>query len=272
MKLSVIKFNQRDPKWAGEKLGTSSVTLGGYGCAVTVLAMVECYYGFDTDPSRLNKLLIEKNCYLDRNLMKWWDIYKVNEFVKTTEWIDCPLTPAPIKKVDDELNSGRPVIAWVDINPMEAGDQQHFVVIIGKTEDSHYIINDPWTGEEYFLDAIYGQPVEAIHGLRIISGPVPQPEPPKPNIDALNQQIDTLKQQQDDIRTALKLPAQSDISDITRRIVELLGKESEYVEHLKQDETNIEKPDHKHEGYVFDGKWDIGNWLIEFWKKVKKDG
>lgn len=266
MKLNVIKFGQRDPKWASEKLGTSSVTIGNYGCALCALAMVEKYYGMDTDPLRLNTLLIEKGVYANRNLMSWYLIDKVNEFVKLKEWIDCPTTPAPLGKIDAELNEGRPCIAWVDLNPMQQG-ADHFVVIVGKTEDNHYIINDPWTGEEYFFDAKYGDPAKGIFGLRFINGPVPQPEAPKPTVQGLQQQVDTLKQQIDDIRTAIGISPTSDLSDLTKRIVELVAKENEYNNHLKQDELNIQKPDQSHEGYVFSGKWELKNWLIEFWKR-----
>jgi hypothetical protein len=266
MKLAIQKVSQRGYQ---EKLGTSSVTIDQFGCALACLTALENYYNFEIDILALNNLLVEKGVYMERNLMNWWNIYKVNEFVKCTEWINCPTTPAPMDKVDGELNAGRPVIAHVDLNPNQAG-ADHFVVIFGKTEDNHYLAYDPWFKDEdaIFFDARYGEPSKGIFGLRLISGPVPQPPETPPDVEGLKQQVDTLKQNIDDVRTALKLPPQSDMSDLTKRVVELLGKESEYIDHLKEEATNLEKPDHEHPGYKFDGKWEVGSWLIEFWKKV----
>lgn len=204
MKLIVKKFSQRDPKWANEKLGTSGVTIGDYGCALTCLAMLECYYGFDTDPLQLNQLFIEKGVYANRNLISWYVIDKANEYVKLTEWIHCETTPAPLKRIDEELNAGRPVICDVDTNPMEPGEQMHFVVVIGKTEDGHYIINDPWTGEEYFFDAKYGDPAKGIFGMRLISGPVPKPPETQPSVSDLQGQVTQWEGLYDDVKEHLR--------------------------------------------------------------------
>lgn len=265
MKLAITKVSQRG---YSEPLGTSSVSIDQYGCALACLTMVENYYGFKVDILTLNKLLIEKSVYMNRNLMGWWSIEKVNEFVKCKDWINCPTTPAPMDKVDLELNEGRPVIAHVDLNPNQPG-ADHFILLIGKTEDGHYLAYDPWFKDEdaIFFDARYGDPVKGIFGLRLITGPVPQPEPPKPSVQGLQTQVETLKQQIDDIMTAAGVPLTSDVSDLTKRIVELVAKENEYREHLKQDTLNLEKPDRLHEGYVFNGKWEVKNWLIEFWKR-----
>jgi hypothetical protein len=266
MKLAIQKVSQRGYQ---EKLGTSSVTIDQFGCYLACVTMCENYYGFKVDILTLNNLLKEKGVYYDRNLIDLFKIDKVNEFVKGKDRIDCFLTPAPLDKIDLELNEGRPVIVQVDTNP-NTPRPDHFILIIGKTDDGHYLAYDPWFKDEdaIFFDARYGEPAKGIFGLRLITGPVPQLEVPKPDIEGLNQQVDTLKQNIDDVRTALKLPPQSDMSDLTKRVVELLGKESEYIDHLKEEATNLEKPDHEHPGYKFDGKWEVGSWLIEFWKKA----
>ena len=266
MKLTgIVKVSQRGYQ---EKLGTSSVTIDQYGCYLACLTMCENYYGFKVDILTLNNLLIEKGVYVNRNLIDLFKIDKVNEFVKGKEYINCLTTPAPLNKIDIELNEGRPVICQVDLNPNQAGPD-HFILIMGKTEDEHYLAYDPWYKDEdaIFFDARYGEPAKGIFGLRLITGPIPQPEPPKPDIEGLKQQVDTLKQQLDDIRTTLKVSPQGDVSDLTKRIVELLGVENDYKFHLEQDKVNLEKPDKAHEGYKFDGKWEIRNLLIEFWRK-----
>lgn len=269
MKLNVIKISQRGYQ---DKLGTSALTIDQAGCNLACHAMLQNYYGNKIDIVSLNSLFIEKDVYVDRNLIDIFKIQNVNEFIKGKEFINCLTTPAPLKKIDNELTEGRPVIAQVDLNPNQPGPD-HFILIFGKTEDGHYICHDPWYKDEdaIFFDARYGDPAKGIFGLRLVSGPVPQPELPKPSIDALTVQVETLKQQIDDVRTALKLPVMADISDITKRIIELLGKEEEYIKHIEQDLTNVEKPDKEHEGFTFAGKWNVNSvffkGLIEFWKK-----
>lgn len=266
MKLAIQKISQRG---FSEKLGTSSVTIDQYGCALASLCMVENYFGFKTDILTLNNLCIEKGVYANRNLMQWWSVQKVNEFVSLKEWIDCVTTPAPINKIEEALNAGLPCILHVDLNPNQPGPD-HFIVCFGMTEDKHLLCYDPWypnTEDAIFFDARYLDPVKYIFRIMIFNGPVPKPEEPKPDVAGLNQQIDTLKQQLDDIRTALKVSPQGDVSDCTKSIVELISIKKQYNDHLKQDEANLEKPDHKHEGYKFDGKWEIRKWLIEFWER-----
>jgi len=242
MKLIVKKFSQRDSKWSAEKLGTSGVTIGSYGCALTCMAMLECYYGFDTDPLQLNQLFIDKGVYANRNLIGWYNIQNVNEYVKLTDWIHCEATPAPLKKIDEELNVGRPVICDVDTNPMEPGEQMHFVVITGKTDDGHYIINDPWTGEEYFFDAKYGEPAKGIFGMRLISGPVPKPPVTQPNVSELQGQVEQWKTYADDVKEHLRpagvMPG-DELPIVIGAIDKLVDIKNKYEELLKEKEDVI---------------------------------
>jgi hypothetical protein len=235
--------------------------------------MVENYYGLKTDILALNQLFMEKKVYMDRNLIGWWNLYKANEFVKCTEWITCymPTDKVPLDKIDIELNAGRPVIAEVDINPNQPGEQQHFILIIGKTEDGHYLVYDPWYKDEdvIFFDTRYGEPSKGIFGLRLITGPVPQPEEPKPSVEGLKQQIDTLKQHIDDIKTALRpvgvMPV-DDLSEVTKSIVELVSTKKAYETHLEEDKAVAEKPqdipDNKER---FLGQFKLLNLIIKFY-------
>jgi len=245
MKLPLIKFWQQNPKWASEKLGTSAVTIGGYGCALCALAMIEKYYNFDTDPLKLNQLLIDKSVYAERNLMKWWEINKVNEFVSLKEWIDCLTTPAPLDKIDAELEAGRPVICHVDLNPNQPGPD-HFIVIIGKTEDGHYIIFDPWYDEDsVFFDWRYGDPTKGIFRILAINGPVPQPEAPQPTIADLTGQIDQWVKHFEDIKEHLRpagiMPG-DDLPKVIGTIDELVALKKEYTDYKEADKAQIEKP------------------------------
>ncbi len=269
MKLAVKKVSQRG---YSEKLGTSSVTIDQYGCALACLTMVENYFGFNLDIISLNNLLIEKGIYANRNLMQWWQVNKVNEFVTLKDWIDCVTTPAPINKIEEALTAGLPCILWVDLNPNQPG-ADHFIVCFGETEDKHLLCYDPWYKDEdaIFFDARYGDPIKGIFRILTFNGPVPQPPEPKPDVEGLKQQIDTLKGQLDDIKDALRpvgVIAGNDVSDVTKSIVELISIKKQYNDHIEQDEANLEKPDKAHEGFNFSHKWQINGFLIEFWRKV----
>lgn len=274
MKLSLIKFSQRDPRWASEKLGTSPVTISDYGCALCALTTIEKYYSMDTDPSRLNTLLIEKGVYASKNLMQWWLVNRVNEFVTLKDWIDCVTKPAPLDKIDTELTAGRPVIVFVDLNPNQPG-ADHFIVIIGKTEDGHYLAYDMWYPDEdaIFFDARYGDPTKGIFRIMTFNGPVPQPEAPKPTIADLNGQITQWTQHFEDIKEHLRpagiMPGEG-LPEVIGAIDNLIALKKEYTDHLEQDKANLEKPDKEHVGYDFSRKWEVKNWLIEFWKQNSK--
>ena len=70
--LNVPFFSQRDPAWKDKLLDHSSYSIGDYGCALTSVAMVSKYFGFDADPDRLNTSLTEVGG-LDRYGLLHWE-------------------------------------------------------------------------------------------------------------------------------------------------------------------------------------------------------
>jgi hypothetical protein len=173
MKLEITPLNQKDPRWKSKKLGTSKVTIGSDGCAISVLAMLLTYYRHQITPEVLNDLLVANNGYANENLVRWEVIPNLFHDVFFDKRIDCPDEPAPLGTIDQYLTSEKPVIACVDYNPATAELDQHFVLIIGKDEQGSYLINDPMGGETYYLQAKYGEASKAIFGLRLYSGPIP---------------------------------------------------------------------------------------------------
>lgn len=138
--LSVPFFSQRDPKWADKFLDNSPFTIGGDGCALTSTAMVVCYYGVDTDPSRLNDALTPIGG-IDRNGILHWE--KVPDVCggKVT-WIGRVDLP-DWNRINSEIDQGYPVIADVRI----PSEEQHFIVIWGKA-GSNYYFYDPYDYDE----------------------------------------------------------------------------------------------------------------------------
>ena len=171
MKLEIKPISQRDSKYALKRLGTSSVTIGNYGCLLTCHCMMLNYYGKDFTVDSLNEFYKSKGVFDQGNLINFWEAANCFEDITADEYINCYTEPALLEKIDKYLAEGKPVITLVDFDP-KPGIQTHFVLIIGKEND--YLLNDPWTGETYFFTAKYGSdPAKGIFGLRLYSGKVP---------------------------------------------------------------------------------------------------
>jgi len=172
--LNITPLSQKDPRWGSVKLGTSTSTIGGYGCLITSASMMLRHFGFDTDPGRLNDLLKANGGYHDGNLFVWGSLEKIFNGVK----FGYRYNGAYLDKVDAQLQAGKPVIVNVDMYPATSALDEHWVLIVGKVNGS-YIINDPWYGTQFKFEDKYGAPSK---GVRIVctydfTGSVPQPEP-----------------------------------------------------------------------------------------------
>lgn len=70
-------FLQKDSRWASERLGKSSDTMGTDGCLVTASAMALANLGFQTNPSDLNARLTQTDSFTPRGWLIWDGIRKV---------------------------------------------------------------------------------------------------------------------------------------------------------------------------------------------------
>jgi hypothetical protein len=189
MKLNIIPISQRDERWKLKRLGNSTLTIGSYGCLLTCHSMSLIYFGHELTPELLNEVYKSKGVF-DEALINFYAAGTVFEDFNAVEYYDCQTIPCDLNKIDVGLSKKQPIIAMVDfdLNPNTKGDW-HFVLIIGKTDDGHYLINDPWTGETYYFDAKYGDPSKNIYGLRIYEG---IPKTNETNEDTLNDLQDKL--------------------------------------------------------------------------------
>jgi len=138
-------YSQLDPKWKNQKLGTSSVSIGGYGCLVSVMAMLACYYGKDETPETLDTWLIQNKGYQSRNLYKWFEgLTKKYPDIKCEGLfgVPYPLNKTQEAEIDNELSNNRPVVVQVDYNPMTAVLDGHWCLIVDK-KNGVYQIADP---------------------------------------------------------------------------------------------------------------------------------
>lgn len=169
--MTIQPLNQRDDRWAKEKLGTSINSIGNYGCLLVCCTMIAKYYGHEVDPIILNSLFVKNGSYQNGNLYRWYEgLPKVFNDIKCTKLVNTPanLTKAQFDEIDNELSAGRPVIFQVDFNPQDAPVQTHFVLCVAK-ENDNYIVNDPWYGDRANITR-YGVPKITIQQYAFHSG------------------------------------------------------------------------------------------------------
>lgn len=179
-----VVYSQRDPAWAGDRLGPDEGggTLGGAGCAVTCAAMVATSAGEVVTPGELNRWLSDNRGFFAagpreaRNLLEWErvaDRYPVLAWEGQRSWRK---EPADMEEVWRRLEWG-PVVAEVDFDYSDWDVDQHFVVLLRWVKEDEIEIADPWDGkkvglvERYFnpaWSAPAGMVARVITGLRLL--------------------------------------------------------------------------------------------------------
>ncbi len=154
--LNVPLYKQCNPTWGTEPYDHMSSTICDVGCALSSLAMVLSYHGFQTDPQLLNKWLKSqfndknKNGQLDPGEETYGYINGGVNWMQVSNYTGGKLVykgaSGGFKELDAELCDKRPVIL------QEPG---HFTVAVGKTA-STYNINDPGYNRTTLDDPAYG--------------------------------------------------------------------------------------------------------------------
>jgi len=164
--MAILPLSQRDPRWANDKMGNSSCTVGRFGCLITSITMALRWFGKDVDVKELNQWLSANGGYVNGTGNLYWgaipDLYP-DIYMHTS--INCVSVPAPLDKIDALLAQNIPVIVEVDFNPATTPIDQHWVLLIGKQGDD-YIVNDPWYGDTGSFKQRYGLPSRYIFWIR----------------------------------------------------------------------------------------------------------
>jgi peptidoglycan hydrolase CwlO-like protein len=143
-------LSQRDERWAGVTIGTSSKTIYSVGCFITSIAMVFRFYGYDITPATLaNDISLfipgQAWAYKPSLFNGTWPGGKNYKNISAGE-------------VPSYLSRGIPVIA--EVKPV-ALDDMHYIVL-KKIDGDSYIMNDPIYGPDkkvsdyYTFRGIYG--------------------------------------------------------------------------------------------------------------------
>lgn len=137
--LNIQVFNQRDPKWGGDKHGTSNSTMAKTGCTVSILASMLVHAGYKTDPGKLNKLLTDNNGYRNGNLVFWPAISQLFPKVK---WVYRHYTYD--NALASEWIKQKGIMPIIEVGAAPIGGApggKHWVGFVGDMKSA-----DPWTG------------------------------------------------------------------------------------------------------------------------------
>ncbi len=137
-------LSQRDSRWASKKLGFSDLSIGFYGCTITVLTMLLNYVeGTDYTPDQVNEKLKTAKAFSDGVT-----IGKGALLV----WARVPLVFPSLKLIKRGYNYFNLEVAWwvyvrkmpvmVEVNAASIGAPRHWVLFIGWGNQL-----DPWYGK-----------------------------------------------------------------------------------------------------------------------------
>jgi hypothetical protein len=204
-----IIYNQRDPKWAGQRLGTvNGVTIGTDGCYVTSLAMACCYFGYIVTPAELDDIFTDRKLYVSGNLVTDDLLTKITPpAVKLYGVFHYDSTKADLNKLKQLLSDPSLfVVLEVDFDHNAGnGIQTHFLPAV-RFEGDRLIVADPWYGVEAPFSDHYGTDPETT----ILKYVVYQGKPPenleqklKDKTDEANENWDCLIMIADKVKISL---------------------------------------------------------------------
>jgi len=155
-----IPMSQTNSIWKADKLGTTSQTIGGWGCAMVCAAMVYSQIDPLMTPRGFNNVLTLNGGYnyLNGEAHLAWD--RIPDSFPKLEWkgradYSRRLTDAELLDVYAKIDAA-PLILWVDFRPATPGLDTHFVLAIAHADNDITII-DPYGGDVVDLLDRYAQ-------------------------------------------------------------------------------------------------------------------
>jgi len=152
-------FNQNDPAWGRQDLGTGSRnhTIGSAGCAISASAMaVSALSGQTVTPQEMDR-------HLDTNGGYDGDAVRFDRTAGAVR-SNPPITATrqrnfSVSDIDRQLAQGRPVVIGVDYKNGRGTD--HWMTVTGRNGDGTYNVNDPAGGRAIRMAVRDGQLVSA---------------------------------------------------------------------------------------------------------------
>ena len=155
VEIPVPQYRQGDDRWRSDRIGSTTDTIGGVGCAISSAAMVLASYGIDTDPQRLNAFLNANEGYTPQGWVYWEKAAELAPDKVRHIYEDLPT----YHLIDANLVAGNPVI----VRLRYPHGITHFVVIAGK-DGFDYLTRDPGAGAAKGLYPLreFGSKIEAL--------------------------------------------------------------------------------------------------------------
>jgi len=164
-------LSQRDPKWAGIKLGASGLTMGDWGCALTCVIMAAGAFGKKADPIAVIAALNANGGFIsggESNGSVIWTkvaqvlgidfLYRYETDADPTNRFERVKEIDGFRHVERNASRGFPTPCHVDTN--HDGKPNHWVLAIG---DGQCI--DPWDGQVKPLSTF-----QRLYGYAIFAG------------------------------------------------------------------------------------------------------
>ena len=126
-------LSQRDPLWAGDKLGSSRLTLGRWGWTTTCISMLSDYFGCYKSPLEIAKNV---NNYTHDGLVLWWNLkFDKMKFVKRVRGNTTDLMPEIRRALKDPDRAAA----------LQVNNQAHWVAAYSTKMFSRDLgVADPW--------------------------------------------------------------------------------------------------------------------------------
>lgn len=133
-------YNQRDTRWANEKLGFGQTNIGNFGCTISCVSQILLLNGYNETPSTVNQKLKAVNGYAgtNRNLIIWDKLKEAYPNIITN--VERIYYYSNVKAVE-AITANKGVLVRVD--GAKIGAPEHWVTYVGGGK-----LYDPWNGVE----------------------------------------------------------------------------------------------------------------------------
>jgi uncharacterized protein YvpB len=142
-------YSQKSQPWGSEKLGNSDLAIKDYGCLITDEANILNFFGKETTPEWVNNKLKLAGGFDGGNYV-WGSITKIfPDIIEKYKRTASALKDADISTIKHAIDSGFPVMIWIDYNPKTVANDMHWVTIVGydETDENNFTIVDPIDGQ-----------------------------------------------------------------------------------------------------------------------------
>lgn len=150
---TMLYLSQRDVLWCTDRIGSSLLQVGRWGCTLTCISMLSSYFDCYKSPSQIAHNVAN---FTNDGLVNWQKLaFPKMRFVERTYREDSA------KILEAMKNPDKAVMLQVNFG-------QHWVVAVRKSLlGNDYIVVDPWTGKKVGAKAMYRNITGAAYFERI---------------------------------------------------------------------------------------------------------